>query len=74
MSNLENNTTKLEELLEMAYNLPPVGQGGSAALIVRATEVDEEGFPTKLSHSFEEIIAAANAGLVVIAEVEGIYF
>ena len=46
----------------MAYNLPPAGQGGSAALIVRATEVDDDGIPTKLSHSFEEITAAANAG------------
>ena len=58
----------------MARSLPLAGQGGNAALIIRATEVDDGGIPTKLSHSFEEIAAAVNAGLVVMAEVEGIYF
>lgn len=74
MSNLENNTTELENLLNMAKNLPNANAGGTDnALIVTGTlAADESGnlFIQEPSHTFEEIQEAANNNYRVLAKID----
>ena len=57
MSNLENNTTELENLLNMAKNLPDANAGGTDnALIVTGTLATQDGvnfYLEDLSHTYQ---------------------
>jgi hypothetical protein len=74
MSNLENNTTELENLLNMAKNLPDANAGGTDnALIIEATLYTEDGENFSLqsvSKTFEEVQTAILADYRVLLKLD----